>query len=390
MPIQIIHRDITRITCDAVVNPTDCFLSGSGGTDRAVHAAAGAELDRACAAIGSLETGAVAVTDAYRLPCRYIIHTVGPVWQGGGQGEAALLKSCYRGALAEVSRRGLRSVAFPLISAGTFGFPKDRVLRIAVDTISDFLLTADADIDVYICILDRASYALSREDDLHTYVSAPAAGRMPAPERPRRSVMRANKLLRRPSPADMEAMADTADAAPMCEAAAMETDAEPMCEAATMEADAELPHKAAVKEANAAPHKSAVKRNEAAPQLPRSLAEWLKKQDDTFAVMLLKLIDKKGMTDVQCYKKANVSKGTFWKINNDPKYRPSRETVIAFAIALELTLDETEQLLKTVGFSLSDCSVFDRIIKFYLMNGIYDVFEINAALFRYDQPCLGC
>ena len=106
--------------------------------------------------------------------------------------------------------------------------------------------------------------------------------------------------------------------------------------------------------------------------------------------MLLKRIDKKGMTDVQCYKKANVSKGTFWKINNDPKYKPSKATVLAFAIALELSLDETELLLKTVGLSLSHSNVFDLIIEFYITNGNYDIYEINAALFKYDQVCLGC
>ncbi len=99
--------------------------------------------------------------------------------------------------------------------------------------------------------------------------------------------------------------------------------------------------------------------------------------------MLLKLIDKKGMSDVQCYKKANVSKGTFWKINNDPKYKPSKATVLAFAIALELSLDETELLLKTVGLSLSHSNVFDLIIEFYITNGNYDIYEINAALFKY-------
>ena len=126
------------------------------------------------------------------------------------------------------------------------------------------------------------------------------------------------------------------------------------------------------------------------PAHPLDLSAWIKKQDDTFAVMLLKLIDKKGMTDVQCYKKANVSKGTFWKINNDPKYKPSKATVLAFAIALELSLDETELLLKTVGLSLSHSNVFDLIIEFYITNGNYDIYEINAALFKYDQVCLGC
>ena len=121
-----------------------------------------------------------------------------------------------------------------------------------------------------------------------------------------------------------------------------------------------------------------------------TLDEWLKQQDDSFAVTLLKLIDKRHMTDVQCYKRANVSKKTFWKINNDPKYKPSKPTVIAFAIALELDLQETEALLKTVGFSLSHSNTFDMIIEFYIQQRIYDIFEINSALYKFDQVCLGC
>ncbi len=124
--------------------------------------------------------------------------------------------------------------------------------------------------------------------------------------------------------------------------------------------------------------------------LPQSLEQWIRHQDDTFAVTLLKLIDRKGLTDVQCYKKANVSKKTFWKINNDPAYRPSKPTVLAFAIALELTLEETQQLLKTVGFALTHSSTFDMIIEFYIRRGIYDIYEINAALYQFDQALLGC
>ena len=121
-----------------------------------------------------------------------------------------------------------------------------------------------------------------------------------------------------------------------------------------------------------------------------TLSEWIKKQDDTFAVLLLKLIDKKGMGDAECYKKANVHKNVFWKIKNDGKYRPGKPTVLAFAIALELSLEETEQLLRSAGFALSHNNLFDMIIEFYISNGIYDIFEINEALYKYDQSCLGC
>ena len=143
MPFHIIHQDITSMDCDAIVNPIDKWLSGSGGTDYAVHKAAGEELDEACQRIADLQVGSVAVTDGYRLPCRYIFHTVGSIWHGGSNNEEVLLRSCYLSSLLKAKKLSLSSIAFPLISSGTFGFPKDRVLRIAIDAISDFLYSTE-------------------------------------------------------------------------------------------------------------------------------------------------------------------------------------------------------------------------------------------------------
>lgn len=340
MPLQIIHKDITELVCDAVVNPTDSFFSGSGGTDLAIHKAAGSGLDKACRRLKPLSFGEVAVTDGFNLPSRYIIHTMGPVWTGGNSSESVLLRCCYVNALFKASELGAKSIAFPLISSGTFGFPKDRVLRIAIDAVSDFLFNTEGEMDVTICVLQRDAFVLSREIALREYIDG----------------------YRNPRFAYAE---HSISMAPMAKAAKVECNTiqhdEVCCESVAFSAP-----------------------------LSETLSDWIKKQDDTFAVMLLKLIDKKGMTDVQCYKKANVSKGTFWKINNDPKYKPGKATVLAFAIALELDLEETEQLLKTVGMSLSHSNLFDLIIEYYIANGIYDIYEINSALYQYDQLCLGC
>ena len=343
MPLQIIHKDITQVECDAVVNPTDSIFSGSGGTDRAIHEAAGPELEAECRRLGRLGCGEVAVTGGYGLPCKYIIHTTGPIWSGGKRNEAVLLRSCYMNALFKASAMGLGSIAFPLISSGTFGFPKDRVLRIAIDAISDYIFNSDKEINVSICIIDRASFVLSKEIALQEYIDERRAPRFLYEEHTLRMQPKASASI-------FDGRIIRESCAEVCEPGV---------------------------EACRAP-------------LPEDLSEWIKKQDDSFAVMLLKLIDKKGMTDVQCYKKANVSKGTFWKINNDPRYKPSKQTVLAFAIALELSLEETEQLLKTVGLSLSHSNLADLIIEFYISNGNYDIFEINSALYRYDQVCLGC
>ena len=342
MPLQIIHRDITTMDCDAIVNPTDNCFSGSGGTDHAIHTAAGLGLRYECDRLEPLSFGEVAVTGGYKLPCRYIIHTMGPVWQGGQCCESVLLRSCYMNALFKASELGAKSIAFPLISSGTFGFPKEKVLRIAIDAISDYIKSSDKEIDVTVCVHDREAFVLSKEIALKEYIDENTKPRF-------RYEMHAIQM-RPECSVGARAKEEVFDAYESCCLSCIPT---------------------------------------AAPS-NEDLSAWIKKQDDTFAVMLLKLIDKKGMTDVQCYKKANVSKGTFWKINNDPKYKPSKATVLAFAIALELSLDETELLLKTVGLSLSHSNVFDLIIEFYITNGNYDIYEINAALFKYDQVCLGC
>ncbi|MDO4815617.1 MAG: macro domain-containing protein [Bacillota bacterium] len=341
MPLQIIHKDITTMDCDAIVNPTDSYFSGGGGTDRAIHTGAGPGLSAECERLEPLSFGEVAVTGGYKLPCRYIIHTMGPVWNGGYNCESVLLRSCYMNALFKASELGAKSIAFPLISSGTFGFPKDKVLRIAIDAISDYISNTDKEIFVTVCVHDREAFVLSKEIALKEYIDEHTKPRF-------------------------RYEAHTVAMAPMHSCNGPE----------------EMDACCASYSVSSIPTAKAPSRED--------LSKWIKKQDDTFAVMLLKLIDEKGMTDVQCYKKANVSKGTFWKINNDPNYRPSKATVLAFAIALELSIEETEQLLRTVGLALSHSNLFDLIVEFYITNGNYDIYEINAALFKYDQVCIGC
>lgn len=335
MPFSIVHSDITQMRVDAIVNPTDSRFSGSGGVDLAVHQAAGPGLAQKCRQLKALRPSEIEVTGGYNLPCKYVLHTVGPAWKGGWANEPALLRSCYLNALFRAAELGVESIAFPLISAGTFGFPKDRVLSVAAEAIRDFLSLRDEDMRVFLCVYDRNAYRVSRRGELERFLNSarmePLGKTMPVPE------SRSQRI------AMPQAVESTA------------------CEAMPLGAPA-----------------------------PQSLEDWLKHQDDTFAVTLLKLIDKKHITEVQCYKRANVSKKTFWKINNDPKYKPSKPTVLAFAIALELSLSETEDLLRTVGFSLSHSSTFDMIIEFYIRKGIYDIYEINAALYQFDQVCLGC
>lgn len=274
--------------------------------------------------------------------CNKIQYTVCPPWHGGKAGEEERLRECYISGMRQAVQHRASSVAFPLLGTeGNFPFPKNRVFRIAFSALTAFLYSCDDDPDVYLCVPDPNTYELPCARALEQYLHPPKALFSI-------NLSQNSRFKRRTSRMENDAA--------VC--APGDTAMLKLCPAS----------------AGAAP----------------DLEQWLKKQDDSFAVTLMKLIDRKGLTDVECYKKANVSRKTFSKLNTDPNYRPSKQTVLAFAVALELTLPETEQLLKTVGFSLSHSSTFDMILEFFIVNGQYDIYEINEALFRYDQVCLGC
>ena len=337
MPLEIVRNDITKMAVDAIVNAANSSLLGGGGVDGCIHRAAGEGLMDECRTLGGCEVGKAKVTGAYRLPCKYVIHTVGPVWRGGGTGEKALLESCYRESLALAKEKKCESVAFPLISSGIFGYPKDQALKVAVDVISDFLFNND--MTVYIVIFDRASFMIGEKlfADIAEYIDDNYA---------EEHTDRRRELYRRNMP----------DYAPVYDKlCAAQTEAEE-----TICADP-----------------------------ADSLDDALNHLDESFSQMLLRKIDEKGMTDAQCYKKANIDRKLFSKIRGDVHYRPSKPTAIAFAIALELPLWETEELLKKAGFALSHSSKFDIIIEYFINRGNYNIFEINEALFAFDQSLLG-
>ena len=370
MPFSIVRADITAFPCDAVVNAAKNSLLGGGGVDGAIHKAAGPGLLAECRTLGGCETGRAKITGGYDLPCKYVIHTVGPVWQGGDHGERELLASCYRESLALAREKGCHSVAFPLISAGVFGYPKDQALRVAVDTISAYLLENE-EMQVYLLVFSPTPYLLSKKlfpdvqsfiDDHYVDTHYDACA-----ERMRAQRMNA-------APGGMESMAAAPPAGAPRGAAPPEKkqSSRPLFRLKKRAADALAGSPA---QSAAAPY----------PTLERLLEQI----DESFSQMLLRKIDEKGMTDAECYKKANIDRKLFSKIRSDIHYKPSKATAMAFAIALELPLEETKEMLAKAGYALSPASKADVIVEYFIRKGNYNVFEINEALFVFDQSLLG-
>jgi len=342
MPFEIVRNDITKMAVDAIVNAANETLLGGGGVDGCIHRAAGPELLAECRTLGGCKTGDAKITKAYRLPCKYVIHTVGPIWRGGKYGEREKLISCYRTSLVLAKEYGCETVAFPLISSGVYGYPKDQALRIAVDTIGEFLL--EHDMTVYIVIFDRAAYQISGKlfSAIAEYIDDHYVDEHTDSWRER---LRRYRQLE--SNADM-----------VCEKAAAGRFAAP-CASIDMGVAGD------------------------------SLDDWLLELDAGFSETLLKLIDRTGKKDSEIYKKANVDRKLFSKIRNNPDYKPSKTTAIAFAIALELSLDETKDFIARAGYALSRSSKFDVIIEYFIKQKEYDIFKINEALFAFGQSLLG-
>lgn len=336
MPLEIIRNDITKVHADAIVNAANSSLLGGGGVDGAIHRAAGPELIAECRTLGGCEVGQAKITKGYKLPAKYVIHTVGPVWHGGKNNEEKLLADCYMNSLALAKEHKLESIAFPLISSGAFGYPKDRALKTAISLIGDFLLNNE--MTVYLVVYDKASFALSEKlfSAIAQYIDDNYIEEHPLDSYNRLEERRLLKeyCLEEPMLSSVEAPAPVA-------------------------------------------------------KRKRSLDDVVKQMDETFSQMLLRLIDENGMTDAETYKKANIDRKLFSKIRNDLYYRPSKPTAIAFAIALGLNLDETRDLLFKAGFALSNSSKFDVIIQYFIEDGNYNIFEINEALFAFDQNLLG-
>ena len=339
MPLTIVQADITTMDTDAIVNSANKNLMPGGGVCGAIfHAAGQAELLEECRTVAPCRTGQAVITSGYGLRARHIIHTVGPVWQGGECGEAELLAASYSSSLALAVDNGLESIAFPLISAGIFGYPVQGAIRIARESIARFLL--DRDMDVYLVIFDREVF------NQHTELLAPV-------RRYLGRVLKSTDLAKR----------SCGEKYPSRPGSPVLTDKLSL-----------LYH-----DAGAYPH------IESAAELDRCF----EKMEESFSQAVLRLIAEKNMSEVETYKKDNIDRRLFSRIRSGHKYTPSKATSLALCIALELNLEETAALLKKAGYAISHSNKFDVIVEYFILERRYDIFEINEVLFSLGQGLLG-
>lgn len=345
MPFEIVRNDITNMNTDVIVNTANPRPVIGLGTDSMIHEAAGPELLKSRQVIGAIGVGQAAITPAFDLHAKYVIHVVGPVWDGGSYGEELSLRSCYDNSLKLALDHNCQSIAFPLISTGNYGFPKDKALQIAISAFSEFLM--EHEMQIYLVVFDRTSFKLSEKlfQSVASYID--------------------------------ENYVDT------CEIAACGAISEE-CRRIRRRRSRNAEEQMVAKEC--APCHSMPT---AMPSKAVSLEDMLKQADAGFTETLLKLIDDSGKKDSEIYKRALLSKQHFSKIRNNPGYKPTKATAIALALALELDLEATRDLIGRAGYALTNSSKFDLIIQYHIENRKYNVVEINCVLFEHDQSLLG-
>ncbi len=352
MPLTIVRNDITKMKVDAIVNSANTRLAPGGGVCGVIFGAAGMhELQEECDTIGNCERGEAVITRGCNLSARYIIHTVGPVWKGGKSGEALCLHACYKNSMQLAVSKGLKSVAFPLISSGIYGYPKEEALQVALSAIKEFLLTHE--LNVYLVVYDRESFSISKElfTDIKRYIDDNYVDENVKYSQSRRLQTYSNNSLLSEGGLLSENLSYSIEMPEMYEEAPQATKKMSWSE--------------------------------------RSLDDLEGNLAESFSDMLLRLIEEKGLTAPEVYRKANIDRKLFSKIHNNHDYQPKKPTVIAFAIALKLSMDETLDLMKKAGYTLSESIKFDVIVSYFIINGKYDVFEVNEALFYFDQPTIG-
>ena len=398
MALQIIRNNIINVTADAIVNTANPAVGVGRGVDQAIYEAAGWEkLLEARRQIGEMSPGEAAWTPAFDLHADYIIHTVGPEWLGGGHGERETVAKCYSNSLKLAAELGCESIAFPLIATGTYGFPKDEALSIAISEISRFLLAHE--MEVMLVVYDKESFEVSGKlfSDIKAFIGDSDAVYKADKQSNRRSRPLLSRLRYRGGKDQKSDEVEGAFEIPHEAGSAIDEDLSEAVFGAGLDEMAVLreesvKNKAPAERKMSAPSYAPSYSPSYAPSFPtekESLDTRLIHIDKTFQEYLFMLIDRRGLADSDVYKKANIDRKHFSKIRSNVDYQPSKKTALALAIALELSLDETTDLLARAGLALSPSKVFDQIIKYCIESRNYDIYEINCILFEYDQQMLG-
>ena len=356
MPFEIVRNDIVNMHVDAIVNTANPKPIIGYGVDAGVHKKAGPELLAAREQVGRIGVGEVAVTPGFALDAKYVLHAVDPIWQDGKHGEEQLLRQCYDNALQAALDHQCESIAFPLLSAGNHGFPKPLALQIAINAFSSFLM--EHEMQIYLVVFSKNAFELS-EKLFHSV----------------ESFIDENYILDKTlDEYGIENKRDVREAE---------------LEQIKRELNLQRHLRRKMELRQEADECMSIAMGVAAGVAPDNLDDLIRSTDAGFTETLLKLIDKTGKKDSEIYKKANVDRKLFSKIRNNPAYKPSKVTAVAFALALELNLEETQNFIGRAGYTLSHSSKFDIIIEYFITHGNYNVFEIDAVLFRYDQPLIG-
>ena len=374
MPFKIVRNDIVKMNTDAIVNTANSNPSVGAGCDSAVYKAAGRNklLSYRQEKVGSVPEGDVFITPGFDLPVKYIIHAVSPMYMGGDNGEEEKLRSCYRKSLELAKENNIKSIAFPLIATGGYGYPKEEGMRIAVDEINAFLLNNE--MNIYLAVFDTVSTELGEKlyPDLEAYIDRNYVKEARDKEygdkyfgsvRPEENaysgyVLHASALekrLKRNKEAQREELFEVSSTPSVC------------------------PNKASSEEED---YSDFIEEHES------KLEERIKHVSDTFSEYLLYLIQGKNMTNADVYKRAIVDKKTFSKIKNNVDYHPNKITALCLCVGAKLNLDESKDLLARAGYALSPSDKTDIIFSYFIENEIYDMIELDIQLEEHGLPCI--
>lgn len=342
MPFEIVRNDITNMCVDAIVNAASRYPQVNAGVDAAIHKKAGPALLQARKEIGYITPGTAAITPAYNLEAEYVIHAATPTWADGKHGEMIVLRGAYDKCLELAAQHNCDSIAFPLLASGNHGFPKEKALQVAIAAFSEFLMAHE--MQIYLVVFGKDSLKLS-EKLVHNVACYIDENYVDAYEQETKGLRSNRSRMDRYAVGRIMGM-PAESLAPSC---------------------ASMP---SIKES-------------------LSLDDYIKEKDAGFIETLLSLIRARNIKNSTVYKKANISKQHFSKLINDPNAKPSKPTALALAIALELDLESTKDLIGRAGYALTNSSTFDLIIRYFIEHKQFNVIEINIALYEFDQTLLG-